>query len=431
MARKLTSKLNSSLKKHLMPLGFVAILTFTVFTASYLNSKKLDIFPSSAYGPTPTPAVCTVKTPGATRCQGNAVQSCINGQWQTVANCSLGCNPYTLSCSTPVPPPTPPCFLAGTKVATAHGSKNIEELTVNDKVLSFDATEKVNNSLVSNIYKATKDHYYKITSGSTQVSVTGEHPFYIGDGKFTEAQNLQSGDMIYLLSNNRVEPSKVDNIKRVDDQVDVYNLSVDKDNTYFANTFAVHNKLSGPANSEANALLLNQCYADITSTYGLYLENSGGAYISYNSIGGVGNCGQNSQSVPVSRVSVNYQGLQYNGRCCITYSGYNNAVSRNCGSGTVYAHFGNLSTSPLSEDVTYSCRLSHENQEGIRCITNGNYSAIIQRLQQRVANAAGSMYPFLRAEPPTGDAAICKQMTGRILGWPTYTDGYCCPSADN
>lgn len=72
------------------------------------------------------------------------------------------------------------CFLPGTKVETAEGSKNIETMSVGDSVKSFDGSDKVVNASVSDVMKFSRDYYYELEAGDYSVKVTAEHPFYVG-----------------------------------------------------------------------------------------------------------------------------------------------------------------------------------------------------------------------------------------------------------
>ena len=54
--------------------------------------------------------------------------------------------------------------------------------------------DKIVESKVSQIYKVTRDYYFKLVADDYEVKVTAEHPFYIGNNKFEEVQNLKVGD---------------------------------------------------------------------------------------------------------------------------------------------------------------------------------------------------------------------------------------------
>lgn len=147
------------------------------------------------------------------------------------------------------------CFVPGTMVSNASGGKRIEEIQVGDSVTSFEEDRLVNSS-VSQIYKTQRDYYFEIVAGEYGVSVTAEHPFYIGNGSYEETQNLKVGDTLYVQEDGEMRPKTIDMIRRVDEKTDVYNMSVDGTHTYFANDFAVHNKTSyvGPTCASGTSL---------------------------------------------------------------------------------------------------------------------------------------------------------------------------------
>ena len=75
-----------------------------------------------------------------------------------------------------------PCGLAGTKIATKNGYKNIENITTKDYVLTH------NNRFcqVKKTMSRISDHYYRLKGlGVPKLYLTGEHPLYVyRDNKF-------------------------------------------------------------------------------------------------------------------------------------------------------------------------------------------------------------------------------------------------------
>jgi hypothetical protein len=138
-------------------------------------------------------------------------------------------------------PPTPGCFLPGTIVNSSGGGKKIEDVKVGDKVDSF-RDNVITKSVVSKIYKVTRDYYYSLVAGNYKVKVTAEHPFFVGNDEFKEAKDLISGDDVYVMENESLVKKSVTSNTRINEKTDAYNLSVDNTQTFFANDFAVHNK---------------------------------------------------------------------------------------------------------------------------------------------------------------------------------------------
>ncbi len=133
------------------------------------------------------------------------------------------------------------CFLEGTEIALENGTAPIETLTVGQDVLAF-ADGQVVQSTVSEIFQVQRDYYYDIVTAHGSVNVTAEHPFYVGNDRFVEAQELKAGDAIYVRDGDSFAPAAILSISRVNVPVTAYNLRVDGEHTFFANGFAVHNK---------------------------------------------------------------------------------------------------------------------------------------------------------------------------------------------
>jgi hypothetical protein len=162
--------------------------------------------------------------------------------WLAGACVKSGGNPYG-TCQYTCHHTGPGCFPPGTIVKTLSGGTPIQSIRIGNTVTSFnDQTNKIENSSVSNIYKVHRTFYFSITVAGYHVDVTAEHPFYIGSGKYKEAQNLKTGDVLYVDQNNNLIPTVVAQNVRINEPTDAYNMTVDNTHTFFANNFAVHNK---------------------------------------------------------------------------------------------------------------------------------------------------------------------------------------------
>jgi len=150
------------------------------------------------------------------------------------------------------------CFLKGTKITLSDRTyKNIEDLTLEDEVLTFKINElddlrkkeeiikwnkdkingKFSQSGIRNIWINPTDSYLVIND---ILNVTPGHiMFYKRDNRYylSHANKLQINDE---LMNSKGEYEKIDKIKCIQEDINVYNFEVDNDSTYFAGDYLVH-----------------------------------------------------------------------------------------------------------------------------------------------------------------------------------------------
>jgi len=155
------------------------------------------------------------------------------------------------------------CFPENTAIATAAGSRPIQEIKVSDRVISYDIKKKEEKeSVVLKLESPVREGYYKISAGKSALKITNEHPIYTKkkDGKICWAavdemaamkespesgviSKLEPGDSIFNRKLNWLEVKKIDYVRG---SIQTYNLKKIKDfNTFFADDFLVHNK-GGP-----------------------------------------------------------------------------------------------------------------------------------------------------------------------------------------
>lgn len=270
------------------------------------------------------------------------------------------------------------CFLPGTLVNNASSSLRIENVKVGDTVSSFDENGKVIQSTVSNIYEVTRPYYFSLSTIDTNVKVTAEHPFYIGNNEYKEASEIKAGDVVYLLKNNSLVKSTVVSNIKIDEPTVAYNLTVDNTHTFFANNFAVHNKLPST---------LAQC-------------GGGGLDCSLSNIGGSNAClsgGQQAYCCPA--------GQHIQGGSCVGYASCGNNLD--CSFGVL----GGSSACNSGGDTLYCCPSGQHNQNGT-CVGGA-------------ANPCGSGLSC--GEFGVNGAGSC---TGNQVGNPN-AQIYCCPAGQN
>ena len=152
----------------------------------------------------------------------------------------------------PIQPPIM-CFVAGTKVDMADGTKKvIENIAVGDKVMALgDTVDKV--SYVHNIPKDNR----QLWTINNRITATDSHAFLTKDGwksnnsKLSnqayndygiEVKDLQIGDE--LITNDGVE--KVTTLESQEDFVKVYNFTTSNTHTYLVDGVVSHNKMARP-----------------------------------------------------------------------------------------------------------------------------------------------------------------------------------------
>lgn len=136
------------------------------------------------------------------------------------------------------------CFLAGTKVSTKSGLKNIEDIKVGDYVYTFnEATNEIElkevlvlhkNDVTYNICRIyVEDEYIESTDG---------HQYYVKGKGWVAACNLKEGDILVNMAGIEKNVKKVEWIKNNDIKT-VYNLTVRDNHNYFVgeNALLVHN----------------------------------------------------------------------------------------------------------------------------------------------------------------------------------------------
>ena len=137
------------------------------------------------------------------------------------------------------------CFVAGTKVKTENGFKNIEDIKIGEKVYSFnlDNNEIELKEVLELIHSSAKDTY-KLTIGGKTVEMTSKHQVYIVDKGWTRAYNIKIGDMMLSANGDKVKITNIEHIK-YDEPIDTYNLTVEDNSNYFVTDIQVlvHNAL--------------------------------------------------------------------------------------------------------------------------------------------------------------------------------------------
>jgi len=170
-------------------------------------------------------------------------------------------SPSPASPPSPGPAPTSPspaspgCFVVGSMITLANGSKKqIQDIEIGDEVLSYkipsiddnifdwQSKNRNNHSFVSNkvlkIIKGKENFFYQIND---KIKSTYEHPFLVKIGdvwRYIEAENLRLG---YVMLSSSGEEISIISIKRIEEVVDTMNLTIQDSSNFIVEDIVVHN----------------------------------------------------------------------------------------------------------------------------------------------------------------------------------------------
>lgn len=133
------------------------------------------------------------------------------------------------------------CFAAGTPVLMADGTeKPIEEVEKGDRVLTFSdpLSRQLEEGEVTETWKHTVAEYMIINQ---EIKVTPEHRIF-SNNRFIDAGLLKEGDWLLDAEGGKVY---VSSIERKNEIINVYNLRVDPQHSFFAGGVYVHNEEKG------------------------------------------------------------------------------------------------------------------------------------------------------------------------------------------
>ncbi len=131
------------------------------------------------------------------------------------------------------------CFVAGTKVKTESGFKNIEDIKIGDKVYSYNLN---NNNLelkkVLNTIRSNTIDTYKVTIDGKTVEMSPKHQIYIIDKGWVRAYDLKVNDKLLDVNGKQVSISKIE-YKKYDSPINTYNLTIEGNENYFVTDIQV------------------------------------------------------------------------------------------------------------------------------------------------------------------------------------------------
>lgn len=109
------------------------------------------------------------------------------------------------------------CLTADTKVKTSDGEKEIADLKIGDKVLSYNhAKNTLEYKKITRLIKreAPQRMYRLLLRNGTAIISTGNHPHWTQDG-YKEAKDIKKGDLLYATEVHKLQDTEVRESKKV------------------------------------------------------------------------------------------------------------------------------------------------------------------------------------------------------------------------
>ncbi|HKV12058.1 MAG TPA: polymorphic toxin-type HINT domain-containing protein [Thermoanaerobaculia bacterium] len=129
------------------------------------------------------------------------------------------------------------CFAAGTLISTSEGLTPIEDVQVGDQVYAYDETTGEEHlAEVVALHHRDVETLWVLEVGGERIETTDEHPFYVANQGWTQAKDLQAGDILIATTGNRLTLEK---IERVAQSARVYNFEVRDLHSYLVGEWGV------------------------------------------------------------------------------------------------------------------------------------------------------------------------------------------------
>lgn len=158
------------------------------------------------------------------------------------------------------------CVPGKTRILMSDGNEiRAESVSVGDRIKSYNTeTGIVEDALIEKVMSRTAPGVVEIvTTNGTRVQATPEHPIYTRDIGWLDAGGISPGDEVLVYDGVWVTGEtyweRVDNVRIISQEQEVFNYHVSPNNNYFADKVLVHN-----------------CYADAfrASLYTSFFDNS-------------------------------------------------------------------------------------------------------------------------------------------------------------
>lgn len=138
------------------------------------------------------------------------------------------------------------CFVAGTKVLTLDGYKNIENIKIGELVYSYNFTNnKIELKPVTNTINSKSNLIVEVTIENETIKMSNRHEVYVLDKGWVRAYDLKKGD---ILINKQGEQLPIKSIREIyyENAINTYNLTILDNHNYYVsenniNMTLVHN----------------------------------------------------------------------------------------------------------------------------------------------------------------------------------------------
>jgi hypothetical protein len=141
------------------------------------------------------------------------------------------------------------CFVRGTSVhSDFNESRFNHNFEIGDEILSFNPdTMEVTRDVIAKVHRKIVDKYLSVKfANGVSIGVTENHRFFTEDGKFVSIKKIKLGTLVYWFSDGYFQLIKLEEKEEIHASIEVINFSVEKNQTYFADGFAVHNRKPEP-----------------------------------------------------------------------------------------------------------------------------------------------------------------------------------------
>jgi len=164
------------------------------------------------------------------------------------------------------------CFVAGTEILTPEGEVAIEDIEVGDWVIADDPTTpgEIEKRQVLQTFVREADTLVDLHVDGEVISTTEEHPFWVPNKGWVEADDLRVGDLLITEDGVIID---VDGIEKREGDFEVYNFEVEDFHTYFVSDLEVlvHNACSPGPGVGGNGIASE--FGSVDGATGTDLEN--------------------------------------------------------------------------------------------------------------------------------------------------------------